>query len=584
MVVKPALYLDYGSAGAEDHDVLIYFGDDGNNTAVQFGWNDGAGALWTNASIDFPTGKKIGMATDDDTDGNIQFANSGLSIQSGTGGDNIAVDIMANASGADGEIRLGDTGTANEYTKVDSIGRLYIPSGYYLYDSSGADSVTFSHDGTDLNIAGDAGTGELNLTGFSAIDQTGNLFLRGEATALYLDYGSAGAEDHDVTIYFGDDGDNTARYFKWNDGSGTFEMNGHLDLSNGAIVGESANGTTPYIYFHTGTMGIVNGTGAANITIDIGANASGADGEIRLGDTGTAGEYVVIDSLGYMAIGATTTGAVLTVDGDKTANNLFEAINDDDGAVGDSSVVITPIGGVTLSDSLSFNTITAVIETDSVLTFYGGAITPANSFVEFVTSDGHGRFVLGRTTATEASGLTITDGEGEDPGYIELYDDAGGGNFIFMTTANELRGATSLYGADEDAHGYVIMDFDDGTIGGSAQDVLANDITGAGEIVSTPGGDDTVSDAGTIDVTGHRYLRVVGGDAEATNVSIEDGTADGQELFIQGTSDANLVTITDGNNCQLAGGVNFSLGKGDIIHLIWDSGDSDWYEISRSDN
>ena len=112
----------------------------------------------------------------------------------------------------------------------------------------------------------------------------------------------------------------------------------------------------------------------------------------------------------------------------------------------------------------------------------------------------------------------------------------------------------------------------------------AVNITLSGELVETPGGDDTISDAGTIDVTGHAYLRVVSDDADATNVNIEDGTADGQRLLLQGTADGNLVTITDGNNCQLAGGVNFSLGIGDTIELVWDSGESTWWEISRSDN
>jgi len=58
-----------------------------------------------------------------------------------------------------------------------------------------------------------------------------NLFLTGEATSLYLDYGSAGAEDHDVTIYFGDDGTNDAHYIRWNDGNGSYDVSAAINLT-----------------------------------------------------------------------------------------------------------------------------------------------------------------------------------------------------------------------------------------------------------------------------------------------------------------------------------------------------------------
>ena len=66
--------------------------------------------------------------------------------------------------------------------------------------------------------------------------------------------------------------------------------------------------------------------------------------------------------------------------------------------------------------------------------------------------------------------------------------------------------------------------------------------------------------------------------------SINDGDHDGQMCYVQGTDDTNTVTINDNTNAQLAGGTAFTAGKGDTIVLIWDSGDGDWYEISRSDN
>lgn len=81
-------------------------------------------------------------------------------------------------------------------------------------------------------------------------------------------------------------------------------------------------------------------------------------------------------------------------------------------------------------------------------------------------------------------------------------------------------------------------------------------------------------------------VRVVGSGAVVldTAPAIEDGFEDGQKIIIQGTHDTNTVQIADNCNCQLAGGIAMTLGKGDTIQLIWDSGDSEWYEITRGDN
>lgn len=185
---------------------------------------------------------------------------------------------------------------------------------------------------------------------------------------------------------------------------------------------------------------------------------------------------------------------------------------------------------------------------------------------------------------TEAGGLQSIDGLIEaDVSIIEAIANnnynvvtSGGNNYILGSNA----GNTALEFKAPTGSGAPVLAISPALTGTAT----AENITLSGELVETPGGDDTISDAGTIDVTGHAYLRVVSDDADATDVSLEDGTADGQRLLLQGTNDSNLVTITDGNNCQLAGGGNFSLGIGDIIELIWDSGASDWYEISRSDN
>ena len=104
--------------------------------------------------------------------------------------------------------------------------------------------------------------------------------------------------------------------------------------------------------------------------------------------------------------------------------------------------------------------------------------------------------------------------------------------------------------------------------------------------VYTPSSDQARLDdtAITIDNT---IVRVAGDGGAAlldTDPAIEDGVSDGQMIIIQGTSDVNTVAIADAVNTALAGGVTFTMGQGDTIQLIWDAGDSVWYEVSRSDN
>ena len=69
-----------------------------------------------------------------------------------------------------------------------------------------------------------------------------------------------------------------------------------------------------------------------------------------------------------------------------------------------------------------------------------------------------------------------------------------------------------------------------------------------------------------------------------TDPAIDDGTYDGQTLIIQGTHDTNTVQIADACNTALSGNVDFTLGLGDTLSLVWDAGSSIWFETGRSDN
>lgn len=65
---------------------------------------------------------------------------------------------------------------------------------------------------------------------------------------------------------------------------------------------------------------------------------------------------------------------------------------------------------------------------------------------------------------------------------------------------------------------------------------------------------------------------------------------DGRIVILHGDSDANTVQLDDdltppgGSTLKLNGGANVVLGKGDILALVYDAGDSKWYELFRSNN
>ncbi|GAH11358.1 unnamed protein product, partial [marine sediment metagenome] len=60
--------------------------------------------------------------------------------------------------------------------------------------------------------------------------------------------------------------------------------------------------------------------------------------------------------------------------------------------------------------------------------------------------------------------------------------------------------------------------------------------------------------------------------------------SDGQMVILQGDNNTNTVQLDDGTGLALALTASFIMGKGDTMQLIYDAGDSLWYEVTRSDN
>jgi len=65
---------------------------------------------------------------------------------------------------------------------------------------------------------------------------------------------------------------------------------------------------------------------------------------------------------------------------------------------------------------------------------------------------------------------------------------------------------------------------------------------------------------------------------------INNGKYDGQIVSITGTNNTNTLTIHQGDNVKLNGGVNWIGGKGDELVLKWSERLGSWYERSRSNN
>lgn len=231
----------------------------------------------------------------------------------------------------------------------------------------------------------------------------------------------------------------------------------------------------------------------------------------------------VITTPGGSAIG-------LSLDNNKSSGVLFQFINDNDGAVGDSSVWALANGNLGLG-----------VAAGSYRLNVNGAANVSSNFT------------------------------------------AGGSiNGVTMSASLFRMSAVPYYFDNNNAAGYFTF-----RLGAGYREVMKLDTMGVAFTPNTTTAAGTsVSDDGCIKVT-NSVMRVVGADADAvldTSPAINDGTLDGQIVYIFGTSDANTVTIADNCNTQLVGGVSCTLGILDNIVLMWDAGNSNWVEISRANN
>ncbi len=112
-----------------------------------------------------------------------------------------------------------------------------------------------------------------------------------------------------------------------------------------------------------------------------------------------------------------------------------------------------------------------------------------------------------------------------------------------------------------------------------------------GDVVYAPSTTESIVAGTGITTTNRAIVRIAGSGGAVTVTATPSITArsDGSCITIQGDDDTNTVTLQDndtlaGTNLELSGSVSMVFGKGDMLHLCYDSGDTKWYEVSRSDN
>ncbi|MDD5353017.1 MAG: hypothetical protein PHS93_07660 [Candidatus Omnitrophica bacterium] len=180
--------------------------------------------------------------------------------------------------------------------------------------------------------------------------------------------------------------------------------------------------------------------------------------------------YGILNGVGIFRGGTTTTG-IATADTVHSTNTVSTGYNITNGA-GIVRGELTVTNNITMDALAGSSSIVSAGSTDgqNVLTFDVEGTDAGGAYIEFINDNNSAQMAVGRTTGTESSYLTITDGGADNlPGFLSLYNDGGTGEWVWVNSNNILRGATSKP-ADDDADGFGIIDLDDGTWQGTALD------------------------------------------------------------------------------------------------------------------
>ena len=322
-------------------------------------------------------------------------------------------------------------------------------------------------------------------------------------------------------------------------------------------------------------------TTTSNICLDMEPNTS-ADGEIRIGDTGTAGEYNRTDSLGvwYSAgdrhwIDSTRYWGVDATDADS-----FSIYDDGTNTILASDNVVKFTNNLNLNAAVGIlgfvgaTSATISASTEDVPITIDVTGDSGTTYVQIIDDDNAGFLNLGTTGGTNLSRLSICDGGSDnEAGQLCLYEDDGNGSYLWVSTASVLRGNNSAP-SDDDAGGYAICDLSNGDIGSTSQQITC------AKVVSNIATITTSSDA--VDVSGASVLNC---DTNGGHITIGGftGGEDGQILHLY-NSDANNVVIEDdestGNqDIKTSTGADVTITAEGGATLIYDGTDGVWRMI-----
>lgn len=451
--------------------------------------------------------------------------------------------------------------------------------------------------------AGNFATGNVSLTSGDTTDTDGNsgsvTVGSGAAAAGTADAGDLYLQTHDVTRV-------------------TVAGNGgNVTIAEDLIVsgvGPHAIGTTVYDYSQVKIGGafISGGADLHAERVLIQDELTGANGDTQrlstmdiMGSikTQTAEETIglvaqviirdptITDQLG--GAGVITDAATLYIEAAPTEGNVRNAA-----LLVDAGATILD-GTLTVGDQLTCNNgaiFTNGVTFNNGVTFDDTATFPNSGLHILDTGGDHDLIIAPGTDLGADRQLTLTTGDAartltfESDAIVsqDYSTDSATVQFDDLTLTDDLLLAD---GAVVGITGNEVITFDAaGTVAVSGAVLTTEGLTTTGPHINTPGSQE-LSVAETATVTA-KWLKVYsdgGAVASTADPTVSAGTADGQEACFRGTSDVNTIEFQDednnaGSTLELDGGIDFVFGLGDTLCLTWDSTNSKWFEVSRSDN
>jgi len=545
------------------------------------------------------------VLADNFSDGVLTIVNGAITSLVSIAGDDL--DISA------GTGDISTTGTLGAGAITGTSFHLLDNNAYYAGTS---DDLKIYHDGSD-NYISVIGIGELKLT-------TKNETVAGTAADdIRITAGNGGQESYptaggvggDVRITSGNGGTASVAgvnaggiYLTTGAGSnanasggvgGAFRVLGGQGGSAGGIAGRGgtitmtsgkgntaggAGSTGGDFYLTSGEGGDGrNGAGGAFYL----TSGAGGDFSDDYGNAGNGGNFVLAAGAGGAGTGDTAS------EGGDGGNAYFnpgaKGTGTTDGSDGIVGICVNPSTGVAFG-KLGIGTKTPTnlvsLPLDNWIDFGDNAVK--------IGSDDNGHLDLTADVSIDLNTpLTITTGDisidSDTSGFIVgdgqnasiTWDNA---NSHVLVTGN-LRASIDLYIGNYEASDAALV-FTGATNSGQITWIEADDYFRVDDLMKatfltaglSQGDIQEVSDDATLTV-GTSYIRVVGHLGAVTldsDPAIADGTT-GQLIMIEGTSDANTVTIANNCNTQLNGDAAVTLGLNDTIQLIFNG--TDWIEV-----